>query len=141
MNGAHVPVLLSEALDALQIDSAGTYVDATFGRGGHSRAILSRLGPHGRLLAFDRDPAAVAAAQCIGDARFTTFADVLPVATAGASELAPFKVRQGLQSRPIHPDRWTARQTWLPLALVCPAYPGFLHPCWARCFHRPGAFL
>jgi 16S rRNA (cytosine1402-N4)-methyltransferase len=71
VNGAHVPVLLSEALDALQIDSAGTYVDATFGRGGHSRAILSRLGPHGRMLAFDRDPAAVAAAQSIGDARFT----------------------------------------------------------------------
>lgn len=51
----HIPVLLTECLDALQIDPAGTYVDCTFGGGGHSRAILEKLGPTGRLVAFDQD--------------------------------------------------------------------------------------
>lgn len=51
----HIPVLLTECLDALQIDPAGTYVDCTFGGGGHSRAILEKLGPDGRLVAFDQD--------------------------------------------------------------------------------------
>ncbi|MCX8087619.1 MAG: 16S rRNA (cytosine(1402)-N(4))-methyltransferase RsmH [Rhodocyclaceae bacterium] len=68
---AHQPVLLSEALAALDIQPHGVYVDATFGRGGHSRAILARLGPHGRLIALDRDPAAIAAGQEIRDARFS----------------------------------------------------------------------
>lgn len=71
MSAEHVPVLLNEALDALRIDPSGNYVDATFGRGGHSRAILQRLGPAGRLLALDRDPVAVGAAQAIADPRFT----------------------------------------------------------------------
>lgn len=71
MSAEHVPVLLNEALDALRIDPSGSYVDATFGRGGHSRAILQRLGPAGRLLALDRDPLAVGAAQAIVDPRFT----------------------------------------------------------------------
>jgi 16S rRNA (cytosine1402-N4)-methyltransferase len=66
----HVPVLLDEALAALAIDPDGTYVDATFGRGGHSRAILDRLGTAGRLIAIDRDPAAEAAAREISDSRF-----------------------------------------------------------------------
>ncbi len=51
----HIPVLLEECLDALQIDPQGIYVDCTFGGGGHSRAILSKLGPEGRLIAFDQD--------------------------------------------------------------------------------------
>lgn len=51
----HVPVLLSETLDALQLKPDGIYVDCTFGGGGHSKAILSRLGPAGRLIAFDQD--------------------------------------------------------------------------------------
>jgi 16S rRNA (cytosine1402-N4)-methyltransferase len=51
----HIPVLLAECLEALQIDPAGTYVDCTFGGGGHSRAILDKLGPDGRLVAFDQD--------------------------------------------------------------------------------------
>lgn len=51
----HVPVLLEEALDALAIRPAGVYVDLTFGGGGHSRGILDRLGPEGRLIAFDQD--------------------------------------------------------------------------------------
>jgi len=66
----HKPVLLREAVDALAIKPDGAYVDATFGRGGHSRLILSRLGEHGRLIALDRDPAAVEAAQAIADPRF-----------------------------------------------------------------------
>ena len=51
----HIPVMLQEAVDALQIDSAGIYVDCTFGGGGHAREILNRLGPKGRLVAFDQD--------------------------------------------------------------------------------------
>lgn len=69
--GTHVTVLLAEAVAALAIQPSGIYVDGTFGRGGHSRAILAALGPQGRLIALDRDPAAVAAAQAIGDPRFT----------------------------------------------------------------------
>lgn len=68
----HQPVLLDEALDALHVQPNGVYVDGTFGRGGHSRAILERLGPNGRLLAFDRDPEAVLAAQALlNDSRFS----------------------------------------------------------------------
>ncbi len=81
----HTTVLLNEAVDALFSNGAdtsdgagaveramdGTYVDATFGRGGHSRLILSRLSPVGRLIAFDRDPDAVAAAHAMDDERFS----------------------------------------------------------------------
>jgi 16S rRNA (cytosine1402-N4)-methyltransferase len=67
----HRPVLAAEAIDALAIRPDGTYVDGTFGRGGHSRLILERLGPRGRLIALDRDPQAVAAARAIADARFS----------------------------------------------------------------------
>lgn len=59
----HVPVLLEEALQALKVRKDGIYIDATCGRGGHTRAILERLGPDGRVLALDRDPEAVAGAQ------------------------------------------------------------------------------
>jgi 16S rRNA (cytosine1402-N4)-methyltransferase len=54
----HTSVLAAEALDALAVDPAGTYVDATFGAGGHTRLILERLGPPGRVIAFDADPSA-----------------------------------------------------------------------------------
>ena len=67
---AHETVLLQEAVDALAIRADGVYVDATFGRGGHSRLILARLGANGRLIALDKDPQAVAAATRISDARF-----------------------------------------------------------------------
>ena len=76
----HVTVLLKEAVNALEIKEGGVYVDATFGRGGHSREILSRLGPNGRLFVFDKDPAAMAVARKINDARLTAvhagFADL-----------------------------------------------------------------
>jgi 16S rRNA (cytosine1402-N4)-methyltransferase len=68
--GSHRTVLLDEAVEALAVKPDGVYVDATFGRGGHSRSILERLGPAGRLVALDRDPAAVSAARAIEDARF-----------------------------------------------------------------------
>jgi len=65
MNGerAHAPVLLDAALDGLRVMAEGCYVDGTFGRGGHARAILARLGRAGRLYALDRDPEAVAHAR------------------------------------------------------------------------------
>ncbi len=67
---SHAPVMVEEAVAGLNVQQAGTYIDATFGRGGHARAILARLGPGGRLLALDRDPDAVAAAGAIRDSRF-----------------------------------------------------------------------
>jgi 16S rRNA (cytosine1402-N4)-methyltransferase len=66
----HKTVLLQEAVDALQVRPDGVYVDCTFGRGGHSGLILQRLGKAGRLIALDKDPAAVAAAHIIKDERF-----------------------------------------------------------------------
>ena len=73
--GAHRAVLLREAVDALVTAPDGYYVDGTFGRGGHSREILSRLGPGGALLAMDKDPQAVDAAQGLkgSDSRFDCF--------------------------------------------------------------------
>jgi 16S rRNA (cytosine1402-N4)-methyltransferase len=81
VTACHVSVLLKEAVEALAVKPDGSYVDATFGRGGHSREILRCLGPQGRLLALDRDPAAVAAAGGISDSRFS-------VTHAAFSELA-----------------------------------------------------
>jgi 16S rRNA (cytosine1402-N4)-methyltransferase len=66
----HITVLLQEAVDALALTSSGVYVDGTFGRGGHSRLILSGLGEKGRLIGMDRDVAAFAAGQAIQDTRF-----------------------------------------------------------------------
>lgn len=67
----HATVLLDEAVQALVNRTDGIYVDGTFGRGGHSRALLQRLAPEARLIAFDRDPQAVAAARAeIADPRF-----------------------------------------------------------------------
>jgi 16S rRNA (cytosine1402-N4)-methyltransferase len=66
----HTTVLLNEAVDALVTKPDGIYIDATFGRGGHSRLVLSRLDERGRLLAFDKDPEAVAVGNAIGDPRF-----------------------------------------------------------------------
>ncbi|MDF9433486.1 MULTISPECIES: 16S rRNA (cytosine(1402)-N(4))-methyltransferase RsmH [Chromohalobacter] len=67
----HASVLLDGAVEALMTDPDGCYLDGTFGRGGHSRAILQRLSPQGRLLAIDRDPAALAEGATWDDSRFT----------------------------------------------------------------------
>jgi 16S rRNA (cytosine1402-N4)-methyltransferase len=69
----HITVLLHEAIHALDLKPDGIYIDGTFGRGGHSRLILSQLGPHGRLVAFDRDPQAIEAGHLLAkeDPRFT----------------------------------------------------------------------
>nr|WP_315467543.1 16S rRNA (cytosine(1402)-N(4))-methyltransferase RsmH [uncultured Undibacterium sp.] len=79
----HHTVLLDEAIEALDIQGTrvnGVYVDGTFGRGGHSRKILSQLGSQGRLIAFDKDPYAIANAEQINDPRFSivheSFADM-----------------------------------------------------------------
>ncbi|WP_318489980.1 16S rRNA (cytosine(1402)-N(4))-methyltransferase RsmH [Photobacterium leiognathi] len=66
----HVSVLLHESVDGLAIKPDGIYIDGTFGRGGHSRLILSQLGENGRLYSIDRDPQAIAEAQKINDPRF-----------------------------------------------------------------------
>jgi 16S rRNA (cytosine1402-N4)-methyltransferase len=62
-NSAHTPVMLEEVLEGLGVRADGTYLDGTFGRGGHARALLERLNANGRLLVMDRDPAAVAVAR------------------------------------------------------------------------------
>src|SRR5437762_7312345 len=87
---AHTTVLLQEAVDALVTIPDGIYVDGTFGRGGHSRLLLERLGPTGRLLAIDRDPQAIAAATSgatrVTDPRFsihhTSFGQLVPMLAA-----------------------------------------------------------
>jgi 16S rRNA (cytosine1402-N4)-methyltransferase len=86
----HTPVLLHEAIDALVTRPDGVYVDGTYGRGGHARLLLSRLGPQARLVALDRDPAAVAHAasepEALGDSRFSIhharFADMAAILAA-----------------------------------------------------------
>lgn len=84
---AHITVLLHEAVQALAVRADGVYVDGTFGRGGHSRLILSQLGPDGQLWVFDKDPRAIQTAQALAetDARvhvvhdsFKTMAEHLP---------------------------------------------------------------
>ena len=65
----HIPALLPQTIDALQVRPDGVYVDATFGGGGHSRAILERLGPKGHLYSFDQDEEAVE--RAMSDPRFT----------------------------------------------------------------------
>ncbi len=87
----HIPVLLEQAVEALAIRPGGAYLDATFGRGGHSGLILARLGPRGRLLALDRDPQAAAAAATISDARFRFFQSAF-------SSLAEILDREGLKT-------------------------------------------
>lgn len=89
---AHITVLLHEAVDGLNIKSDGIYVDGTFGRGGHSRHILSKLGPDGRLLAIDRDPQAIAEAGKIDDPRFQILHGTF-------SRLAEMVEEQGLTGR------------------------------------------
>ena len=70
-NWKHTTVMLGEAVEALVHDPAGCYVDGTFGRGGQTRAILGQLNEQGRVIAFDKDPEAVAHANAIDDSRFS----------------------------------------------------------------------
>ncbi|HYC12834.1 MAG TPA: 16S rRNA (cytosine(1402)-N(4))-methyltransferase RsmH [Stellaceae bacterium] len=91
----HRPVLLAEALAALAIRADGTYVDGTFGRGGHSAAILGALGPSGKLIALDRDPAAAAAARAFTDSRFV-FVKASFGALAQALDSAGAALAQGM---------------------------------------------
>lgn len=83
---AHFTVLLNEAVEGLSLKPNGIYIDGTFGRGGHSRKILSELGEQGRLIAIDRDPEAILAAQAIQDSRFSiehnTFSEIKSICEA-----------------------------------------------------------
>ncbi len=88
----HTTVLLDEAVNGLNIQPDGIYIDGTFGRGGHSRLILSRLGEKGSLYAIDRDPQAVAAAAAITDPRFTMIHGPF-------SELADYMEARGLSGK------------------------------------------
>src|ERR1700710_1676166 len=86
----HTTVLLKEAVDALVTTPDGVYLDGTYGRGGHTRLLLSRLSPKGRLVAIDRDVQAVQAASTgearVSDPRFsihhTSFANMVPMLAA-----------------------------------------------------------
>jgi 16S rRNA (cytosine1402-N4)-methyltransferase len=91
-NFKHTTVLLDEAVNGLNIRPDGIYIDGTFGRGGHSRLILSQLGAEGRLLAIDRDPQAIAAAQAIDDPRFS-------IIHGPFSELAEYARERDLQGK------------------------------------------
>ncbi len=91
----HITVLLREGVEALNIRPDGVYVDATFGRGGHSRAILAQLGPEGRLIALDRDPRAIAAGERLHDPR-------LQLVHAPFSDLGPVLTRLGLGLTAVH---------------------------------------
>ncbi|MBQ0958213.1 16S rRNA (cytosine(1402)-N(4))-methyltransferase RsmH [Ideonella sp. 4Y11] len=111
----HTTVLLNETVDAVLARPEGCYVDGTFGRGGHSRLLLSKLAPAGRLIAFDKDPEAVAAAttgpQAIADPRFeirhasfTAMAELL--AERGAGTLDGVMLDLGVSSPQIdNPER------------------------------------
>lgn len=112
---SHIPVLLKEAVDAVLHAPDGIYVDGTFGRGGHSRALLARLSTRGRLIAIDRDPQAVLAAkqgpQAIHDARFSihhaAFAEAPTLlAELGITQLAGLLLDLGVSSPQIDdPER------------------------------------
>jgi 16S rRNA (cytosine1402-N4)-methyltransferase len=84
----HTTVLLSEAVDSLLTSTDGHYIDATFGRGGHTRLLLSRLSAQGRVTAFDKDPQAIATAEALQDARFSirheSFTGLAELPTASA---------------------------------------------------------
>ena len=91
-NYKHTTVLLDEAVNGLNIRPNGIYIDGTFGRGGHSRLILSQLGAEGRLLAIDRDPQAIAVAQTINDPRFS-------IVHGPFSALADYVAERGLTGK------------------------------------------
>lgn len=90
---AHLSVLLTETVAGLNIKPDGIYIDGTFGRGGHSREVLKQLGPNGRLVAIDRDPQAIAAAeQFADDARFS-------IVHGGFGQLAQYVDDLGLKGK------------------------------------------
>ena len=99
----HRTVLLDEAVNALITRVDGVYVDGTFGRGGHSRAVLAQLGQGGRLIAFDKDPQAIATARAIADPRFEivheSFASLAPaLAARGVERVAGVLLDLGVSS-------------------------------------------
>ena len=89
--GVHTPVLLPQVLGALDIRAGGTYMDATYGRGGHAGAILEKLIANGRLLCIDRDSAAVAAARArfSQDSRVSIFLAPFSALEACADRVVP----------------------------------------------------
>ena len=90
----HITVLLDEAVEALDVRVDGCYLDGTFGRGGHSRLLLSKLGPDGRLLGFDKDPQAIATGQALAaeDGRFV-------IVQRSFAEMAAVIAEQGLAGK------------------------------------------
>jgi 16S rRNA (cytosine1402-N4)-methyltransferase len=108
---SHTTVLLHQAVQALVMHPEGVYVDGTFGRGGHSRAVLAALAPTGRLIAFDKDPEAMAAAALIDDPRFAichaSFADMThELAALGVQQVQGVLLDLGVSSPQIdNPER------------------------------------
>ena len=117
----HTTVLLNEAVDSLVTQPDQRYVDATFGRGGHSRLILSRLSPAGRLIAFDKDPDAIRTAESLDDARFSIrhegFANLARVTEGqGDGKVAGVLMDLGVSSPQIdNPERGFSFRTEGPL--------------------------
>jgi 16S rRNA (cytosine1402-N4)-methyltransferase len=107
----HTTVLLTEAVEALVTQADGVYVDGTFGRGGHSRAVLAQLSANGRLWAFDKDPEAIAAAEEIKDPRFAivhaSFGDMAhELAARGVEKVSGILLDLGVSSPQIDkPER------------------------------------
>ncbi|NCT84847.1 MAG: 16S rRNA (cytosine(1402)-N(4))-methyltransferase RsmH [Comamonadaceae bacterium] len=107
----HTTVLLDEAVEGVLARPDGVYVDGTFGRGGHSRALLAKLAPEGRLIAIDRDPEAIAAAAAITDPRFSIvhsgFADMVEqLAARGVHQVDGVLLDLGVSSPQIdNPER------------------------------------
>lgn len=104
MNNQHYSVLLRESIDALISSNRGVYVDGTFGRGGHSKAILDKLDKDGRLLAFDKDPRAIAVGRELQqhDARFeivhSSFVGIEPVLTSRSLQVDGVLLDLGVSS-------------------------------------------
>jgi 16S rRNA (cytosine1402-N4)-methyltransferase len=110
VSSAHRTVLAKPAVDLLFTTPDGVYADGTYGRGGHSRLLLARLSPRGRLFAFDRDPEAVAAARAVADSRFecihAPFSRMqAELATRGVTRLAGVLLDLGVSSPQIDDPR------------------------------------
>ena len=114
----HLSVLGEEAPEALVGDPDGLYVDGTFGRGGHSRRILEKLSPKGRLIAFDRDPQAVEVARSWTDPRFTIIHEPFSTMTESLAAIGVHQPTASFSTSASRPPRSTTLRAASPSALT-----------------------